>query len=197
MCRAEGMGVAPWGALGAGLFKTVSEEGSSWKAVANDQQKEQREKDSARKAIVPPTANEIAICEKLEEMAKRKGTLMTSIAQSYVMHKQPYVFPIVGVRTLGHLKGNIEALKVSLTREEIDELEAVVPFDYGFPNSLFAVGGRGSDVSGNETASDSFGNTMFVRLREVGLPQPIQLGQPEKKKSTSWHDELYVKSEKK
>jgi hypothetical protein len=131
-------------------------------------------------------------------MAKRKGTLMTSIAQSYVMHKQPYVFPIVGVRTLAHLKGNIEALKVTLTREEIDELEAVVPFDYGFPTSMFALGGRGSDVSGNETAADGFGNTMFVRLREVGLPQPIQLGEPERKrKGTSWHDNLYTKEEKK
>lgn len=57
------------------------------------------------------------------------------------MHKAPYVYPIVGGRKVEHLKGNIEALKLKLTDEEIEEIEGAVPFDVGFPmNFLFGVG---------------------------------------------------------
>lgn len=56
------------------------------------------------------------------------------------MHKAPYVYPIVGGRKLEHLKGNIEALKLTLTDEEIDEIERAAPFDVGFPmNFLFGL----------------------------------------------------------
>lgn len=59
------------------------------------------------------------------------------------MHKSPYVFPIVGGRKIEHLKGNIEALSIELSDEEIDEIDKAVPFDIGFPLSmLFEMGGE-------------------------------------------------------
>lgn len=51
-----------------------------------------------------------------------------------------YVFPIVGGRKVEHLKGNIEALGVELTPEEIDEIEDTEPFDVGFPQSFLFPG---------------------------------------------------------
>lgn len=81
----------------------------------------------------------------LEEIANRKGksTLITSIALAYVMHKAPYVFPIVGGRKVDHLKGNIDALGIKLSQEEIDEIDSAEPFDVGFPmNFLFGYGGK-------------------------------------------------------
>ena len=50
-----------------------------------------------------------------------------------VMQKTTYVFPIVGGRTVEHLLANIEALSISLSEEQIKELEAVEPLDFGFP----------------------------------------------------------------
>ena len=73
-------------------------------------------------------------------MAKRKGTAMTSVALAYVMDKAPYVFPIVGGRKVEHLKGNIEALKLALDQSDIDEIEAALPFDAGFPLSFTGTG---------------------------------------------------------
>lgn len=93
----------------------------------------------------------------------------------YVMHKAPYVFPIVGGRTVKHLQGNIEALGVELSRDEIDELEAAAPFDYGFPFNVMRAA-RTRDVSGEGTAVDAFGNTMFLKLEEPALVQPIKPG---------------------
>lgn len=61
-------------------------------------------------------------------------------ALAYVTHKAPYVYPIVGGRKVEHLKGNIEALALKLTTEEIDEIEDALDFDVGFPmNMLFGL----------------------------------------------------------
>jgi hypothetical protein len=83
------------------------------------------------------------------------------------MHKVPYVFPIVGGRTTEHLNGNIEALGL--------ELEAVVPFDLGFPLNSF-LRGKVKDVSNKPTATDHFGNALFVKLDHPELVQPIKPG---------------------
>lgn len=53
------------------------------------------------------------------------------------MHKVPFVFPIIGGRKVEHLYENIEALEISLTDEQVKELESATPFDAGFPTSWF------------------------------------------------------------
>jgi len=116
MCRAEGMGLAPWGALGGGKFKT----------------EEQRKNDSARK-LGEVSEAAIKISKALEKIANKYNTGLTSVALAYVMQKTPYVFPIVGGRRVDHLKGNIEALTLGLTDEDIKEIEGAHPFDIGFP----------------------------------------------------------------
>ena len=128
MCESEGMAIAPWGALGRGNFRPAAdyekakEEGRQGPGANEDQKK---------------------VAAALEKLAKSKGTAITSVAQAYVMHKYPYVFPIVGGRKIEHLKGNIEGLGVDLTDEEVDEIEGVVPFDVGFPmNMLFGMSGE-------------------------------------------------------
>jgi aryl-alcohol dehydrogenase-like predicted oxidoreductase len=52
------------------------------------------------------------------------------------MQKTPYVFPIVGARKTEHLLANMEALNISLTPEQIQRIESVVPFDLGFPGNI-------------------------------------------------------------
>lgn len=112
------MGLAPWGALGGGAFKSA----------------EQRKSQEGRK--IQATEEQIKISEVLEKVAQRKKTEITSIALAYVMHKTPYVFPIVGGRKVDHLKGNVEALKLHLSKEDIEEIEGAVPFDVGFPSTM-------------------------------------------------------------
>ncbi|RPA76316.1 norsolorinic acid reductase [Ascobolus immersus RN42] len=89
MCEAEGMALCPWGPLGQGRFKT----------------EEQWARNEGRK-MGPATANDRKISKVLEEIGKRKGASLTGVALAYVLHKAPYVFPIVGCRTIDHLKGN-------------------------------------------------------------------------------------------
>jgi hypothetical protein len=127
MCEAEGMGLCPWGALGRGAFKSEEEFNAA---------------DREGRKMGPQTEEQRRIASKLDELAKKKGTQITSIALAYIMHKAPYVFPIVGIRKVEHLQGNIEALSVELTDEEVDGIEAAQHFDLGFPgNFLMEMGG--------------------------------------------------------
>lgn len=56
------------------------------------------------------------------------------------MQKTPYVFPILGGRKIEHLKQNIEALGLELSREEIDEINEATGFDVGFPMNMIFMG---------------------------------------------------------
>ena len=52
---------------------------------------------------------------------------------AYHLQKMPYIFPLLGGNKISQLRANIEALKISLSDEQIKEIEAVVPFDLGYP----------------------------------------------------------------
>ncbi|KAG6183765.1 hypothetical protein E4U10_006686 [Claviceps purpurea] len=118
MCKAEGMGITPWGALGGGNFKS----------------EDARRLNEGRKSEA--SVADIKISRALEAIAHRRKTAITSIALAYVMQKTPYVFPVVGGRKVEHLKANVEALTIELSDQEIHDIEAAVPFDLGFPHNF-------------------------------------------------------------
>jgi aryl-alcohol dehydrogenase-like predicted oxidoreductase len=128
MCKAEGLGICPWGALGGGKFKT------------EEQRQELKEKgESSRNVEIRGGIDEKckALNLVLAKLATEKGTSLTRIALSYVMQKAPYVFPICGGRKVAHLQDNIDALtKICLTEADFKELEAASPVQLGFPYDL-------------------------------------------------------------
>ena len=124
MCKAEGMGIAPWGALGGGNFKSA-------------EQREQT-KDEGRKSMRGVSEKDLKVSETLEKVAKSRNTAITSVALAYVMHKAPYVFPICGGRKIEHLKGNIDALGLQLSQEDIEMIEDATDFDIGFPLNMLS-----------------------------------------------------------
>jgi hypothetical protein len=59
------------------------------------------------------------------------------------MHQSTYVFPIVGVQTLEHVRAMPEALRIELSREEIAKIQDASEFQPMFPtNFLFDYGGK-------------------------------------------------------
>ncbi|KAJ5109911.1 hypothetical protein N7532_002556 [Penicillium argentinense] len=156
MAKNEGIALAPWGALGSGNFKS----------------EQQRQSDDGRR-FIPPTEAEIAVAKVLEQIGDKRHTLITSVALAYVMHKAPYVFPVVGGRRIEHLKGNIEALSLELSEEEIDEIDAATPFDVGFPlNFLLSV--SGAQYKLGVKASEIGMVKLAAYLDIVQEPQPIK-----------------------
>lgn len=151
MCVAEGMGIAPWAALGGGNFKT-----------------EEQLKTVKGRNLGGPSEAEAKVSRVLEAVATRKKTAMTSVALAYVMHKAPYVFPICGGRKVDHLRGNIEALGLKLDDNDIEEIENAVDFDVGFPSSFLSSRKGGPRGPEDVSFTKSMGNFDFVeRLKPI------------------------------
>ncbi|KAL9578496.1 MAG: hypothetical protein Q9212_005683 [Teloschistes hypoglaucus] len=131
MCQDQGMALAPWGVLGGGAFKPQSSQSDEGK----------KEKEQGRNMPSLIAKNAAATSTVLEKMAERKDTAMTSVALAYVLHKAPYVFPIVGGRKVEHLKGNIEALGLKLSEDDVKEIEGAYDFDLGFPGNFLGASG--------------------------------------------------------
>ncbi|SJL08868.1 probable Aryl-alcohol dehydrogenase [NADP(+)] [Armillaria ostoyae] len=134
MARSLGMALSPWGVLGQGKLRTDEEE---------ERRKETGEK--GRLVWGPSwerTEVEVKVCRALEKVAAEVGvgSNITAVAIAYVMHKTPYVFPIIGGRKVEHLEANLKALDISLSKEQIEYLESTILFDPGFPTTMIGDG---------------------------------------------------------
>ncbi|CAF3405211.1 unnamed protein product, partial [Rotaria sp. Silwood2] len=83
-----------------------------------------------------PSEEDQAVTAVLNKIGKSRNVSLTQIALAYVMAKQPYTFPIIGIRKIEHLQDNIQALKIRLTKEEIEEIEKAYDFKLGFPHDM-------------------------------------------------------------
>ncbi|KAF8986748.1 Aldo/keto reductase [Cyathus striatus] len=134
MARAEGMALAPWGVLASGKIRSDAEE--------------ERRKASGEKGRLDMSTRKWERSEKEKEMCKALEKVMGevgaksigAVAIAYVMQKTTYVFPIIGGRKIEHLKENIEALEISLSKEQIKYIESIVPFELGFPGWMIGTG---------------------------------------------------------
>ena len=158
MVRDEGMSLAPWGALGQGQILTEAD---------------RKTKEGGRQNKA--TDNHLKVSAAMEKISKKRGDIpLTSLALAYVMHKFPYVYPIVGGRKIDHLKGNIEALEVELSEEEIEEIDGATDFQVGFPmNFIFEFGG-GQTYKTHMNGKDVGLLKAAANLDTVEYPRPIK-----------------------
>ncbi|KAK6829110.1 hypothetical protein RU639_003307 [Aspergillus parasiticus] len=156
MCRDQGMAIAPWAPLGQGKFK-------SSEARSSDS-----EGGSGRASNM--SEHDIQVSDALEKVAKRKNTTLHAVALAYVMHKTPSVFPIVGQRKVEHLKANVEALSVSLSDEDLAEIDNASSFDIGFPmNFIFR-----DSYTTNSTAADVSLTRVSAHIDAPPNPSPVR-----------------------
>jgi len=138
MIQDEGMAMCPWGALGGGKFRTEEQ----WKAL-----KEGKEEG---RQMGGPSEQDLKVSKVLEKIAASKSSKMTSVALAYIIQKVPYVFPIVGGRTVEHLKDNIAALSLKLSKEDVALIDGAYGFSPIFPNNFIF----GADFNLQMTAAD-------------------------------------------
>ena len=139
------MALAPWNVLAGGKIRSDAEE----------ERRRQTGENGRTLSIVPTewerNEKEKIVCKALEKVAEEIGAkhitsgkdisskflhwlMFCQVAIAYLMQKTPYVFPIVGGRKIEHLMANIEALEITLSKDQIKYLESVVPFEHGFPH---------------------------------------------------------------
>jgi diketogulonate reductase-like aldo/keto reductase len=61
---------------------------------------------------------------------------------AWVRSKYSAVYPIIGGTSLEQLRSNAEALKITLTPEQVKKLDDASPFDHGFPTGRFGTDPR-------------------------------------------------------
>ena len=69
------------------------------------------------------------IYEQITEMAKRKGCTTSQLALAWVHHQGDDVCPIPGTTKIANFNDNIRALSVTLTPDEMSELESYASTD--------------------------------------------------------------------
>ncbi|THH13999.1 hypothetical protein EW146_g6282 [Bondarzewia mesenterica] len=134
-CRPLGLALAPWDVLAGGRYRTDAEDkarreaGQTGRTAFTQDGQWERNEDERKVSLA------------LEKVAAEVGAkTIQAVAIAYHLQKTPYVFPIVGGRRVENLLKNIEALEITLSKEQIEYLESVLPFDVGFPGWLIGNG---------------------------------------------------------
>ncbi|KAL4951699.1 NADP-dependent oxidoreductase domain-containing protein [Aspergillus filifer] len=122
MCRDQGMGIAPWGPLAQGKLKSA----------------EARELVGGGRSDQDMSEDEIRVSDVLDEVAKSKSVSLPAVALAYLLHKTPYVFPMIGQRKAERLKANAEALSMELTKEDMDKIDNALHFPGKYDLTLTA-----------------------------------------------------------
>jgi aryl-alcohol dehydrogenase-like predicted oxidoreductase len=83
-------------------------------------------------------AQNLALVERLESIAKRKGCTPRQLALAWVLAQGPDVVPIPGTKRIKYLEENLGAAQVKLSEEDLRELEQAFPHDQVGSGQLLA-----------------------------------------------------------
>ncbi|KAJ3768104.1 aryl-alcohol dehydrogenase, partial [Lentinula raphanica] len=127
MCQHEGIALTLYFVLAAGHIRTTAEEEK--RRSSGEQGRQGNFFGSWERS-----PEEVKVCDGLEKLAAEIGVKsISALAIAYVLHKAPYMFPIIGGRKVEHLQSNLEALEISLTKTQMEYLDSLKPFDKGYP----------------------------------------------------------------
>lgn len=144
MARAMGLGVTPFSALGGGVL-TGKYSRADLTATNADSDESSRKSFNASLGMV--TERTIAIADVVQEIAAEIGNTPAQVALAWTLHNPAVTAPVIGARTPEQLLGNLEALAVDLTAEQLARLEEASAIDLGYPHDLL-----GGDHIRNVTA---------------------------------------------
>ncbi|KAJ7694459.1 arylalcohol dehydrogenase [Mycena olivaceomarginata] len=162
MAREHGMALCAWNVLASGKLRSDAEEAR--REQSGEQGRDLKLDNNGWKR----TEIEKKMSNALEKVAGEVGVgdNVSAVAIAYLLHKTPYVFPMVGGRKPEHLVKNIEGLTISLSPAQIAYLESIVPFEPGFPHNI---------VGNGSTTLPML--AMVAQVDRAPLPAPI-LPQP-------------------
>jgi aryl-alcohol dehydrogenase-like predicted oxidoreductase len=132
--RAAGLGVLPWGPLGAGFLsgrhrREELAEGSRMATAGDD-----LEEAAHRRAV----ERNFRVLDAAEEIAASRGATVPQVAIAWLLGVEGVTAPIIGARTFAHLEDLLPAADLELSAEERARLEAPAPPPEVYPQRLLA-----------------------------------------------------------
>jgi 1-deoxyxylulose-5-phosphate synthase len=114
LCQSEGVGVIPWSPLARGyLTRRPSEWGGTTRGKSDGM---------ARDWYDGPSDD--AVAEAVVSLAERRGDAPAQVALAWLLHQPAVTAPIIGATKMKHLEDAVRATELSLSPEELAELEA-------------------------------------------------------------------------
>ena len=110
-CIDQGVGVIPWSPLARGLL------------ARGNEQTTRAGSDPFLESLYKPELDRLVI-ERLTEVAGVRGVAPAQLALAWLLHKPGVTAPIVGATQLGHIEDALAAEEISLSDDEIEQLEA-------------------------------------------------------------------------
>lgn len=117
LCDDQDLGVIPWSPLAGGFL-----------AGKYDREKDPEEGRAATDEFTRKrfTDENWEVLDVVRDLAAEKNATAAQLSLAWLLHKELVDAPIIGPRTLDHLEGNVGALDVELTDDEIERLEAPI-----------------------------------------------------------------------
>ena len=125
MARAFDMSVTAWGALGSGVL--------TGKYNQPDQDAEGR---AAQWGAISP--HNLTIAQKVVDIAAEIGCNPSHVALSWVRQQPGSLIPLIGARKVSQLEDNLGCLNVTLTDEQMAQLNDVSRIELGFPHDFLS-----------------------------------------------------------
>ncbi len=116
-CEEFGIGFVPWSPLGMGYLPGTMTPLTTFDPTSDLRARFPRFTPEARRA------NRL-IVELLQRVSQRKDATPGQVALAWLLAKKPWVVPIPGTTKLKHLEENLGALKVQLSAEDVQEIDA-------------------------------------------------------------------------
>jgi aryl-alcohol dehydrogenase-like predicted oxidoreductase len=118
-CRSEGIGVIVYSPMASGLLTGAMTRERIAALPKDDWRKAQAD------FTEPKLSVNLAIVEKLNALARRRGRTTGEIAIAWTLHNPAVTGAIVGARNAKQSEGVMRAGEVQLTEEEVSEIESV------------------------------------------------------------------------
>jgi aryl-alcohol dehydrogenase-like predicted oxidoreductase len=161
MARAMGLGVTPYSPLGGGVLSGKysradlaaptadtggggSSDGHTNTGDTGDtgDGESDRAGQSSRKSfnagLGMVTERTLAIADVVREVAAEVGHTPAQVALAWTLRNPGVTAPVVGARTPEQLAGNLSALDVEFSPEQLARLDAVSAIDLGYPHDILA-----------------------------------------------------------
>ncbi|KAK9292373.1 hypothetical protein L1049_020340 [Liquidambar formosana] len=118
LCRELGIGIVPYSPLGRGFFagKAIVESIPSDSVLATHPRFKAENFDKNK-----------VFYSRIEKLAEKHGCTPGQLALSWVMHQGDRVVPIPGTTKIKNLDDNLGAIRVKLTKEDLEEISDAVP----------------------------------------------------------------------
>jgi len=129
-CSAEGLGVMAWGPLGGGFLSGKYRRGEK---PPKDTRLSQVENNEEEAWVRRATERNFRILDVLGKISESRKKSYSQVALAWLRAQPGNIIPIIGARTMKHLKDNMSCINWNLTQEEVKDLNEVSRIEEGYP----------------------------------------------------------------